>query len=132
DPEAIEITARLMVSIDPPSPEADTFVRRYMTAYLNVPVYKAFHEWLGRADVLGPMWEAWASGDRRGALAAIPESAIDDLIVRGTMDEIRTHVQRYIAAGVDTAFLYLFTAETDPSRKQAVTLDAIRALAPAS
>ena len=103
-----------------------------MAAYLNVPVYKAFHEWLGRADVLGPMWEAWARGDRRGALAAIPESAIDDLIVRGTMDEIRTHVQRYMAAGVDTAFLYLLTCETDPSRKQAVTLDAIRALAPAS
>src|SRR5439155_16934330 len=49
DPGAIEITARLLVNVDPPGPQADTAVRRDVTAYLNVPVYRAFHAWLGGA-----------------------------------------------------------------------------------
>jgi alkanesulfonate monooxygenase SsuD/methylene tetrahydromethanopterin reductase-like flavin-dependent oxidoreductase (luciferase family) len=132
DPAAIEITARLMVSVDPPSPTADVFVRRFIAAYLNVPVYKAFQEWLGRQEQLGPMWRAWKSGDRRAAVAAIPEQAIDALIVRGTIDDMRAHVQRYLAAGVDTVFLYLLTYETDPVRKQETLRNAMRALAPAT
>jgi probable F420-dependent oxidoreductase len=132
DPEAVEITARLMVSVDPPSSAADTFVRRYIAAYLNVPVYRAFQQWLGRTEVLTPMWQAWESGDRRGAVAAIPGQVISDLVVRGSAAEIRAHVLRYMASGIDTAFLYLLTCETDPTRKRDVVMQTIRALAPTS
>jgi probable F420-dependent oxidoreductase len=130
DPAAIEITARLMVSVDPPSAMADMFVRRYIAAYLNVPVYKAFHVWLGRQELLRPMWQAWESGDRRAAVAAIPDQVVDDLIVRGTGPDIRAHVQRYLEAGVDTACLHLLTYEADPPRRREVLQNAIRALAP--
>src|SRR5262249_58315108 len=67
DPDALEITARLLINIDPPSPESEQAVRRHVTAYLNVPVYRAFQEWLGRGDALRPMWSARQSGDPRGA-----------------------------------------------------------------
>ncbi|ETX05449.1 MAG: hypothetical protein ETSY2_22860 [Candidatus Entotheonella gemina] len=130
DPEALEITARLMVHIDPPSPESDQFVRRDISAYMNVPVYKAFQQWIGRSALLTPMWEAWEQGDRRGALAAIPDRAVEELTLRGSMDDIRAHVQRYLDAGVDTAFLHLQTMERDPQRKREAILHAIRALAP--
>jgi probable F420-dependent oxidoreductase len=130
DPEAIEITARLMIQVDPPGPESDLVARRHITAYMNVPVYKAFQEWLGRGDLLKPMWEAWARGDRRGAVAAVPEQVVKDLLIRGSPAEIRAHVLRYMEAGIDTAFLSLQTAETDPARKRQILLDAIRALAP--
>ncbi len=129
DPDAIEVTARLMVSIDPPSPEADTFVRRHINGYLNVPVYRAFHEWLGRTELL-PMWDAWAAADRRAAVAAIPAHVVDDLILRGTPEERKAHVRRYMDAGVDTAFLSLITMETDPEKKTALALKAIREMAP--
>ena len=130
DPDAIEITARLIVNVDPPTEESDVGVRRHVTAYLNVPVYRAFHEWLGRGEVLRPMWDAWSQGDRRAAVAAVPAHVLDDLIIRGTMAEIRAHVERYLAAGVDTAFLQLFTFEADAARRRQVLLDAMRALAP--
>src|SRR5205823_13620554 len=130
DPGAIEITARLLVNVDPPGAVADTAVRRHVTAYLNVPVYRAFHEWLGRAAALGPMWDAWERGDRKGAVAAVPEKVIDELIIRGSIDEIDRHVRRYLAAGIDTAFLSLSTVEQDPARKREVVRSAIRALAP--
>jgi probable F420-dependent oxidoreductase len=130
DPAAIEISARLFVNVDPPTPESDAIARRHIAAYLNVPVYRAFHEWLGRTPALAPMWEAWGRGDRKAALAAIPERVVGELILRGSMDQIRAGVQRYFDAGLDTAFLALQTSEPDPARKRAVLRAALAALAP--
>src|SRR2546427_12719905 len=70
DPAAVEITARLLVNVDPSSPASDLAVRRYVTTYLNVPVYRAFQEWLGRAEAPQPVLSARRSGDRRAARAA--------------------------------------------------------------
>jgi alkanesulfonate monooxygenase SsuD/methylene tetrahydromethanopterin reductase-like flavin-dependent oxidoreductase (luciferase family) len=119
-----------MLNIDPPGQAAEVFVRRYMAAYLNVPVYKAFQEWLGRTAALTPMWQAWSQGDRRGAIAAIPSQVVDDLIIRGTPEEMRAHIHRYLAAGVDTVFLHLTTLETEPLRQRQILLEALRHLAP--
>jgi probable F420-dependent oxidoreductase len=130
DPASIEIAARLLINVDPPGPASDAAVRRYVTAYLNVPVYRAFQEWLGRGTALEAMWSAWRAGDRKSAVAAVPEQVMNDLIVRGSMSEIRAHVGRYLDAGIDTAFLALSTTEPDPARSRAILLDAMRALAP--
>jgi alkanesulfonate monooxygenase SsuD/methylene tetrahydromethanopterin reductase-like flavin-dependent oxidoreductase (luciferase family) len=76
------------------------------------------------------MWEAWSRGDRRAALGAVPDAVVRDLFIQGSFDEIRAHVRRYLDAGVDTAFLSLGTAETDPARRRARLREALRALAP--
>lgn len=132
DPAAIEVTARLLVNVDPPGGEADIGVRRHVTAYLNVPVYRAYQDWLGRGPALSPMWEAWERGDRRAAVAAVPERVMTDLILRGSMADIRAHVQRYLDAGIDTAFLQVSTLESDPARRRRLLGDALRALAPSA
>jgi len=126
DPAAIEITCRVFVHLD----EDDATARRHVAAYLNVPVYRAFHEWLGRTQVLATMWDAWTRGDRRGAVAAIPERVIDELLLRGPGPRIREGIQRYLDAGVDTAFILLQSSEPDPARKRETLRTAIRALAP--
>ena len=130
DPEKIEITARLMVNIDPPGPEADTMRRRHINAYLHVPVYKSFHQWLGRTQVLGPMWEAWDAGDRKSALANTPDKVVDDLIVHGSAEERNEHVKRYLDAGVDTAFLSWFTFEPDPQKRREMVHQAMVEMSP--
>jgi probable F420-dependent oxidoreductase len=87
-----------------PSEDADTvraIGRRMIAAYLNVGVYAAFHRWLGRGPELEPMWDAWQAGDRKAALAAIPDQVVDQLIVHGSFDECRRHVGSYVANGVD-------------------------------
>ena len=73
---------------------------RMIAAYLNVGVYAEFHRWLGRGSVPGPMWTAWRTGDRKGALASIPDEVVDSLIVHGSFDQCRAHVGRYVANGV--------------------------------
>ena len=132
DPEAIEVTARLFVNLDPPGPESELVVRRHIAGYLNVPVYRAFQEWLGRSEALGPMWAAWGAGDRKGAVAAIPTRVMDDLIPCGSLAELKARIQLYLDRGIDTAFLSLMSTEPDPKKKRDLMLNALRAMAPGS
>jgi probable F420-dependent oxidoreductase len=96
-----------------------------IAAYLNVPVYAQFHEWLGRGEMLQPMWDAWKAGDRKAALAAIPDSLVDDLVVHGSPEQCRATIQRYFDNGVTTSSLAILPL--DPDLKH---WDAVRALAP--
>lgn len=118
-----EIVARIFVA---PTDDADTVrgMGRYaIAAYLNVPVYAAFHEWLGRGDRLADMWRQWKEGDRRAAAAAIPDEVVDDLIVWGPPEKCREHIQRYIDNGVHTPALALLPFGIDADQ-------AVRDLAP--
>jgi probable F420-dependent oxidoreductase len=109
-----EIVARIFVC---PSEDAETvrnMGRFAIAAYLNVPVYAAFHEWLGRGDQLKGMWEAWKAGDRKAALAAIPDSVVDDLIVHGPPAACREQIGRYFENGVTTSSLAVMPFGVDP------------------
>ncbi len=103
--EPREMVARLFVA---PTTDRESVLdngRFAMAAYLNVPVYKAFHEWMGRTDALGGHWERWSEGDRKGALGEIPEKVVDDLIISGSIDECRAHIDRYFDNGMTCASL---------------------------
>jgi len=130
NPDDVEITARLMVCIDPLTPEVAMLQRRHLNAYLNVPVYKEFHRWLGREPLLAAMWTAWDSGDRKAALAAVPDVVVQDLFVAGTAEERNAHVQRYLEAGVDTAFLQFISFDPDPAVRRERVLQAMREMSP--
>jgi probable F420-dependent oxidoreductase len=118
-----EVVARIFVAPSADAASVRAAGKFAIAAYLNVPVYAAFHDWLGRADVLAPMWQKWKDGDRKGAVDAIPDSLVDELIVHGPAEACREHVQRYIDNGVDTPALAIL-----PFGVQ--TQQAIRDLAP--
>ncbi len=118
-----EIVARIFVAPTDDFDHVRAIAARSITSYLTVDVYAKFHEWLGRGPLLQPMWDAWAAGDRAGALQLVPDEVIDDLIVWGTPDRIRDRVEQYAAHGVTT------TAPAILGRGD-VALDTIRALAP--
>ena len=120
-----EIVARIFVCPSTETDEVRAQARFAIAAYLNVPVYAEFHRWLGRTDDLQGMWDAWAAGDRKAALAAIPDHVVDELIVHGSADECREHIDRYHANGVTTSTISIMGfAGIDP-------VDAARSLAPA-
>jgi len=100
--EDCELVARIFVCPTTDADLARTIGRRLLTGYLTVPAYAAFHEWLGRGDLLKPMHEAWAAGDRRGAGAAIPDQVVDDLVIHGDLATCSDRVDAYRAAGLDT------------------------------
>ena len=89
---------------------------RHMNAYLNVPVYRAFQEWLGRTEVLTPMWDAWAEGDRKKATEVIPDELIDELVVWGSAERIRAGVEKYVEMGVTTPTPLVMTSDVEGLR----------------
>lgn len=102
-----EIVARIFVIVDEDAPRARATARPLIAAYLTVDVYRKFHEWLGRGDLLAPMWRAWAGGDRAAAAAAIPDEVVDALVVHGSPADCRAQLARYVDAGVTTPVLAL-------------------------
>ncbi len=103
--EGKEIVARIFVCPSEDAEAVRAMGKMAIAAYLNVPVYAAFHEWLGRGERLQGMWDAWKAGDRKAAVAAIPDSVVDELIVHGSPEACREHIRRYIENGVTTTAL---------------------------
>jgi probable F420-dependent oxidoreductase len=115
-----EIVARIFCC---PSENTDVVrqsARFAIAAYLNVPVYAAFHEWLGRGEQLQGMWDAWKAGDRKAALTEIPDEVVDELIVHGSPEQCRTQIQSYFDHGVTTSSLAILPLDPDLDHWQAV------------
>ncbi len=118
-----EVVARIFVA---PTTDRDlvmNYGRFAIAAYLTVPVYAEFHRWLGRGEMLQPMWDLWKAGDRKAALAAIPDELVDTLIVHGSPEACREHIARYQENGITTPALAILPFGVDQRQ-------AIRDLAP--
>ena len=105
-----ELVARIFVIPTTDTNTARFIGKRMIAAYLTVPVYAAFHEWLGRGDIIAPMLTAWNSGDRKGAVAAIPDSLVDELVIHGPLEHCRERVAEYHATGLDTPVIAITPA----------------------
>ncbi|MDQ3468779.1 MAG: LLM class F420-dependent oxidoreductase [Actinomycetota bacterium] len=115
-----EVVARIFVCPSENTAAVRAGARMAIAAYLNVPVYAEFHRWLGRGDQLQPMWDAWAAGDRKGALAAIPDEVVDALVVHGPAAKCRRRIQQYFDEGVTTSSLAIMPLDPELSHREAV------------
>jgi probable F420-dependent oxidoreductase len=119
----VELAARVFVCPTEDVEAARGLGRLLISSYLTVPAYAAFHDWLGRKEILAPMHEAWAAGDRAAANAAIPDEVVDALVVHGSPAKCREHVARYVQNGLDTPAIAVLPTGADP-------VEMVRALAP--
>ncbi|MEP6852007.1 MAG: LLM class F420-dependent oxidoreductase [bacterium] len=128
DNPGAHIVARVFVCPTEDAATARAIGRRLIAAYLTVPAYAAFHEWLGRGPALTAMQAAWAAGDRAGALTALDDDTVDELVVHGAPERCRERVAEYAAAGVDVPVLAL-VAPPELSSPAALA-DVVRRLGP--
>jgi probable F420-dependent oxidoreductase len=119
---ASRIVARIFVCPTENADYARTVGRRLIAAYLSVPAYAEFHRWLGRGPQLEAMWRLWEQGDRKAAVQAVPDEAVDALVLHGSPASCHEQVQAYVRAGVQTPVLAVLpTPElTDPASLAAV------------
>jgi alkanesulfonate monooxygenase SsuD/methylene tetrahydromethanopterin reductase-like flavin-dependent oxidoreductase (luciferase family) len=120
-----EVAARIFVAPTTDADAARGVAKFAIAAYMTVPVYRAFHEWMGRDEVLKPMWDHWAAGDRKAAVASIPDEVADDLVVHGSPEECREKIAAYVEAGITTPIPAILPVGVPAA-------DAIRMLAPAA
>ncbi|MQA61218.1 MAG: LLM class F420-dependent oxidoreductase [Actinophytocola sp.] len=118
-----ELAARIFVCPTEDADAARGLGRMLISSYLTVPVYAAFHDWLGRGDELATMHKLWREGDRKGANAAVPDEVIDDLIVHGSVDACREKIQSYVDNGLNTPVIALLPTGGDQ-------FEQVRGLAP--
>ena len=121
-----EIVLRIGVLPTRDSERARASCRRLIAAYLSVPAYAGLHRWLGRAELLKPMWDAWNAGERRRAVEAVPDELVDALFVHGPPESCVEQIQHFVDAGVTTPLLSIMSFGGD----QADLRQALRDLSP--
>tara|TARA_Y100000768_G_scaffold366276_1_gene328287 strand:- start:668 stop:1576 length:909 start_codon:yes stop_codon:yes gene_type:complete len=118
--ESREIVARIFVCPSDNNQVVREAAKFAIAAYMNVPVYAKFQEWLGRGPELEGMWAAWSGGDRKAALAAISDDVVDALIVHGTPKQCQEQIGRYLDNGVTTAALALLPLDKELDQREAM------------
>ncbi len=74
-------------------------------AYVSVGVYRAFFEWLGFGEEVGPMADAWDAGDRARAVELVPDDLLRETFLVGPVPELQDRLAAFREAGITTAVL---------------------------
>ncbi|MGE7389141.1 LLM class F420-dependent oxidoreductase [Streptomyces sp. NPDC004126] len=109
--EGTELVAPVFVCVTEDAREARRLGRMMISSYLTVPAYRAFQDWLGRTEPLAAMHRAWDAGERWRAVMAVPDEAVDELIVHGSAEECRARIRAYAEHGLDTPVIALLPSE---------------------
>lgn len=88
------------------------------------PFYRRAIAEAGWEDVTKTVRDRWQKGDREGAVAAVPDALLDELVAAGTPVAARRQVERFEAVdGVDAVQVSFFGEMSGAERRQ--TLDAL-------
>ena len=105
-----------------PEEEAIGTARLMFAAYGSVPVYANFFRWLGWAEQLDPMVEAYESGDRQRAAELAPVELMRQIFLFGSPEQIKERLEPFIAGGITTCVLTLLA----PPERIPGLIDALR------
>ena len=127
----LDVVCRILVAIDEDTDALRGELRRHLTAYMTVPQYNNFFREIGFEREATAAAEAWNAGDRKAALAAVPDRMLEEIYVFGSLDHCRARLAEYTKAGVTATALDLTSFAPDPKERRARILRAIERLAPA-
>jgi len=112
--DAKEVAMRITLCPTDDYERAMAVAKRWALQYLTVDTYRSQQEWLGRGDLIAQANACWAAGDRKGALAALPDEAVQTGWFVGTADACRARIRAYEDAGLDTIILSFLEDVNDP------------------
>jgi probable F420-dependent oxidoreductase len=129
--DSLDIACRILVAVDDEQDVVRENLRRELTAYLTVPQYNRFFQWIGYGDEARSALEAWNAGDRRKALSLVPDYMLESIFVFGTAEQIVRRLRDYQQAGITTTALQFTSFQPDPERKRMRVTRAMEAVATA-
>jgi probable F420-dependent oxidoreductase len=130
NPDDFDLACRIFVIWTEDQQAAQMIGRFIVSAYLTTPFYYAFHDWLGRGEVLAPMMKAWQEGDRQSALGLVPGNVVEDIFVFGSPEDCRNKIKEYARNGITTPIINIIPTARDREGQAQQSLEAFRALAP--
>ena len=130
DPAEFDVACRIFVIWTDDRQQAQMLGRFIVAGYLTTPFYYAFHEWLGRGEVLAPMMKAWQAGERQEAVGLVPEEVVNDIFVFGSPDECKDKIEAYRDNGISTPVINIIPTARNREGQAEQSLEAFRALAP--
>jgi probable F420-dependent oxidoreductase len=99
DPDEVGIAASFWAYAGDRTDEARERLRRFVLQYAMVPTHRP--SFRGSFAGLDAAAEAWAAGDRRTALGAVDDAAVDAMCALGTGADVARRVAELRTAGVD-------------------------------
>jgi probable F420-dependent oxidoreductase len=124
DPDEIDIACYVRTCVaDDPSPTREN-LRRELTGYVPVPTYRNQFIQAGyEADVMRAL-EKWNAGDRKGAVAELPDRMIDEINALGPAPACAERLQAFREAGVTHLIVAPWSAGADPVSEVTATIQA--------
>jgi probable F420-dependent oxidoreductase len=128
--EPPDIACRIFVIATEDEQAAQMIGRFIVSGYLTTPYYYAFHEWLGRGEVLAPMMKAWQAGERQRAVGLVPANVVEELFVYGNPEACRAKIEAYCENGITTPIMNIIPTVREPAGQREQCLDWLERLAP--
>lgn len=127
----IEVACRILVAVDQEEEVVRDQLRRELTGYLTVPQYNKFFQWIGYENEARTAITAWNAGDRKRALASVPDYMLESIFVFGTPERWARRLKDYDKAGITATALQFVSYAASPEEKRTRILRAMEALATA-
>jgi len=127
----IEVACRIVLAVDQEEDVVREQLRRELTGYLTVPQYNKFFQWIGYENEARTALAAWNAGDRKRALAAVPDQMMESIFVFGSPDRWAKRLKDYEKAGITSTALQFTSYLKDPDQKRARILRAMQTLSAA-
>lgn len=113
DPSEIDIACYVRTCVtDDPGPTRE-ILRRELTGYVPVPTYRKQFIGAGYGEACAEALSRWTSGDRKGAVAALPDEMIDEINAIGDEETCATRLQAFRDAGVRNLIVAPWTGGAD-------------------
>jgi probable F420-dependent oxidoreductase len=120
-----EIVERIVCVPNEPEEEVRATFRWLFGPYLAVPGYNRFVAAQGFEAEAEGVRTAWASGDRKGALAAVSDRLVDAMLVCGPAGKCKERLESFRDAGLSTPILFFLS-----SRGPDAIVEGLEAMAP--
>jgi probable F420-dependent oxidoreductase len=125
DPAQVEITASVHAYVGPRVDEALDRFRRFVLEYAVRPTHRAAYE--GSFPEIDRATELWNAGERKQALALVPDEAVRRLLPIGPAETVVERLAATRAAGVTTPLLVPHALTRGDAATPRATISAVAA-----
>lgn len=110
-PGEVDIALYLRTCVTDDRAAATAWLRREITGYTVVDVYRRVFRRFGFASEVDAMHQAWQRGDRQGAMDQISDRMVEALGVIGTEDACQSQIRQFRDAGIDLPIVMPFSPD---------------------